>query len=169
VSYIARAVRDPVLRRPAPHRAGPPAGAAADGPTCRYPGARSFALLPGRLLPFAGSGRSGFLSARTTLLRPDPDIRDHPDPVQVFGLTYAYVYLSRQNIRRSARWPRRCRARRLPHRSAHYVATTAGDRGQPAGVPGCRPSMTGTARPGEVWPQRMSGSDERAAIPGSET
>ena len=71
--------------------------------------------------------------------------------------------------RRSARWPRRCRARRLPHRSAHYVATTAGDQGQPAGVPGCRPSMTGTARPGEVRPQRMSGSDERAAIPGSET
>ena len=71
--------------------------------------------------------------------------------------------------RRSARWPRRCRARRLPDRSAHYVATTAGDQGQPAGVPGCRPSMTGTARPREVWPQRMSGSDERAAIPGSET
>ena len=38
-------------------------------------------------------------------------------------------------------------ARRLPHRSAHYVATTAGDQGQPAGVPGCRPSMTSTARP----------------------
>ena len=69
--------------------------------------------------------------------------------------------------RRSARWPRRCRARRLPHRSAHYVAATAGDQGQPAGVPGCGPSMTGTARPREVWPQRMSGSDERAAIPGA--
>ena len=67
-----------------------------DGPTCRYPDARSFALLPGRLLPFAGSGRSGFLSARTTPLRPYPDIRDHPDPVQVFRLTYAYVHLSRQ-------------------------------------------------------------------------
>jgi hypothetical protein len=45
-------------RRPAP---GPPAGVAVGGATCRYPGARSFALLPGRLLPFAGSGRSGFL------------------------------------------------------------------------------------------------------------
>jgi len=58
--------------------------------------------------------------------------------------------------RRSARWPRRCRARRLPGRSAHYVAGTAGDQGQPAGVPGCRPSMTGTARARGVWPQRMS-------------
>jgi len=57
--------------------------------------------------------------------------------------------------RRSARWPRRCRARRLPHRSAHYVATTAGDPGRPDGVPGCRPSMTGTARTREVRPQRM--------------
>jgi hypothetical protein len=56
-----------------------------------------------------------------------------------------------------------------PHRSAHYVATTASDQGQPAGVRGCRPSMTGTARPREVWPRRMSGSDERAAIPRSET
>jgi hypothetical protein len=40
-----------------------PAGAEtgpAAGPTGRYPGVRSFALLPGRLLPFAGSGRSGF-------------------------------------------------------------------------------------------------------------
>jgi hypothetical protein len=44
----ARAVRDSVVR-------------GAGGPACRYPGARSFALLPGRLLPFAGSGRSGFL------------------------------------------------------------------------------------------------------------
>ena len=57
----------------------------------------------------------------------------------------------------------------MPHRSAHYVATTAGDQGQPSGVRSCRPSMTGTARPREVWPQRMSGSDERAAMPGSET
>src|ERR1022692_3134243 len=30
-----------------------------------------------------------------------PTSGDHPDPVQVFGLTYAYVHLSRQNIRRS--------------------------------------------------------------------
>ena len=32
-----------------------------------------------------------------------PTSGDHPDPVQVFGLTYAYVHLSRQNIRRSER------------------------------------------------------------------
>ena len=43
-------------------RAGPPAGAAAGSPACRYPDARSFALLPDRLSPFAGSGRSGFLA-----------------------------------------------------------------------------------------------------------
>jgi hypothetical protein len=61
-------------------RAGPPAGAAAAGPTCRYSGARSFALLPGRLLPFAGSGRSGFCSARTAPSRSDPDIRGSPRP-----------------------------------------------------------------------------------------
>src|SRR5262249_57085027 len=50
-----------------------------------------------------------------------------------------------------------------------YVATTAGDPGRPAAVPGCRPPMTGTARPREVRLQRMSGSDERAAIRGAET
>ena len=94
---------------------------------------------------------------------------ERPHPVSGITLSDAGGQEERAQTRRSARWPRRCRARRLPHRSAHYVATTAGDQGQPAGVPGCRPSMTGTARPGEVWPQRMSGSDERAAIPGSET
>ena len=62
---------------------------------------------------------------------------------------------TRARSRRSARWPRRCCARRLPHRSAHYVATTAGDPVRPAGVPGCRPPMTGTARPRKVRPQRM--------------
>src|SRR5215831_13328737 len=46
-----------------------------------------------------------------------------------------------------------------------YVATTAGDPGRPAGVPGCRPPMTGTARPREVRPQRM-GFDKRAGDPG---
>ena len=72
--------------------------------------------------------------------------------------------------RRSARWPRRCRARRLPHRSAHYVAATAGDQGQPAGVPGCGPSMTGTARPArsvaaaDVW-LRRTGGDPRGLRP----
>ena len=81
---IARAVCDSVARGASP---GPPAGAAAGGPACRYPGARSFALLPGRLLPFAGSGRSGFWSARTTPSRSDPHIRTlrspHPGITQI--------------------------------------------------------------------------------------
>jgi hypothetical protein len=46
------AVRDPVARGPPPHQAGLPACAEASGPTGRYPGARSFALLPDRLLTF---------------------------------------------------------------------------------------------------------------------
>ena len=59
---IARAVRDSARcgAGRAPGRAA--RGPAAACPTCRYPGGRSFALLPGRLLPFAGSGRSGFLA-----------------------------------------------------------------------------------------------------------
>ena len=96
--------------------------------------------------------RRGRRARSTSLLACDPQQSAHPGP----GLKAASGYIDRDVTlsedeghgkrapsRRSARWPRRCRARRLRHRSAHYVAATAGDQGRPAGGPGCRPSIRG--------------------------
>ena len=79
---VRRAVRGLVVRRVGFASDASPVGGAVGGPTCRYPGARSFALLPGRLLPFAGSGRSGFL------VGPDQAARSEQEATPAGGTVY---------------------------------------------------------------------------------
>ena len=75
-------------RRPAARRAG-----------TLTPGASRSSRAACHLSP--GPGGPAFDRPGPRLHALIPTSGDHPDPVQVFGLTYAYVRLSRQNIRRS--------------------------------------------------------------------
>jgi hypothetical protein len=98
---IARAVCDSVARgaSPAPGRAA--RGRGGGRPDVPVPWRQELRAPPGPPVTFRR------VRAVRLFGRPGPRLHaliptsgDHPDPVQVFGLTYAYVRLSRQNIRR---------------------------------------------------------------------
>jgi hypothetical protein len=104
---ITRAVRDSVARGASPAPGLVLSGALRGREGVRLdvpvPWRQELRAPPGPPVTFRRVRAVRLCSAWTAPSRSDPDIRDHPYPVQVFGLTCAHVCLSRQNIRRYAR------------------------------------------------------------------